>query len=101
MRLAAWARLSAACTSEGLIDKSAAICANGGRFGPYPQSLRITTMSWGLSAMASIIHSLFANSECQVQRYGALFWRQLGSDLADGRKAAANLDNHDGTTDDD
>src|SRR5216684_3618536 len=31
--------------------RSAAICANGGRFEPYPQSFSTTTMSWGLSAM--------------------------------------------------
>jgi len=34
--------------------RAAAICANGGRFDPYPQSLRTTTMSWGLSAMPTL-----------------------------------------------
>src|SRR5712692_2312797 len=50
-RWAACARFTAPWTSEGLIARSAAICAKGGRFDPYPQSFRTTTMSWGLSAM--------------------------------------------------
>src|SRR5712691_5382039 len=50
-RWAACARFTAPWTSEGLMARSAAICAKGGRFDPYPQSFRTTTMSWGLSVM--------------------------------------------------